>query len=93
MTLIYLSFNAYKLNLRFYDKWTIIRKTFSLVSFLSNFGTSISNNSCNRLKYVFEQIISIAAIENLYFAIKINKNTKFYFIWEDLVHFSNVNLS
>ena len=93
MILIYLSFNACRLNLRFYDKWTIIRKTFSLVPFLSNFGTSISNNSCNRLKYVFEQIISIAAIENLYFAIKINKNTKFYFIWEDLVQFSTVNFS
>ena len=30
------------------------------------FGTSILNNSCNRLKYVFRQTISIAAIENIY---------------------------
>ena len=44
------------------------------------FGTSILNNSCNRLKYVFEQIISIAALKNIYFAMKINKNMKFYFI-------------
>ena len=44
------------------------------------FGNSILNNSYNRLKYVFEQIISIAAIENIYFAIKMNKNLKFYFI-------------
>ena len=64
MTLIYLPFNAYKLNLRFYDKWTIIRKTFSPVPFLGNFW-NFYNNSYNRLKYVFEQIISIAAIENL----------------------------
>ena len=44
------------------------------------FGTSILNNSYNRFKYIFEQIISIAAIENMYFAIKININMKFYFI-------------
>ena len=30
------------------------------------FGTSILNNSYNRLKYVFEQILFIAAIENIY---------------------------
>ena len=36
----------------------------------------------------FEQIISIAAMENIYFAIKWNKNMKFYFIWEYLAHFS-----
>ena len=30
------------------------------------FGNSILNNSYNRLKYVFEQIISIAAIENIF---------------------------
>ena len=53
------------------------------------FGTSTLNNSYKRLKYVFEQIVSIAAIENIYFAIKINMNMKFYFIWEDLVHFSS----
>ena len=35
------------------------------------FGTSVLNNSCNGLRYVFEQIISIAAIENQYSAIKI----------------------
>ena len=29
------------------------------------FGTSILNNSYNRLKYVFKQIISIVAIENI----------------------------
>ena len=34
MALIYLYFNAYKLNLRFYDKWTITQKTFP---FLGNF--------------------------------------------------------
>ena len=50
------------------------------VPFLGNFGTSILNNSYNRLKYVFEQIISIAAKENICFTIKINKNLKFYFI-------------
>ena len=54
MALIYLSFNVYKLILRFYDKWTIIRKTFSPVRFWGNFGTSILNNWVN----VFEQIIS-----------------------------------
>ena len=45
------------------------------------------------MKYVFEQIICITAIENIYFPIKINKNMNFYFIWEDLVHFSNVSLN
>ena len=44
------------------------------------FGTSILDNSYNRLKYVFEQIVSIVAIKNIYFAIKVNKNMKFYFI-------------
>ena len=34
------------------------------------FGTSILNNSYNRLKCDFEQIISIAAKENIYFAKK-----------------------
>ena len=38
------------------------------------FGTSILNDSYNRLKYVFEQIVSIVAIKNIYVAIKINKN-------------------
>ena len=57
------------------------------------FRTSILNNSYNRLRYVFEQIISIAAIENICSAIKINKNMKFYFIWEDLVHFSTASLN
>ena len=42
------------------------------------FGTSILNNSYKRLK-CFEQIISIAAIENIYFTIKINKNLRFYY--------------
>ena len=37
MTLIYLSFNEYKLNFRFYGKWTIIGKTFSSAAFLGNF--------------------------------------------------------
>ena len=37
MTVIYLSFNAYKLRLRFYDKWTIIWKTFNPVPFWGNF--------------------------------------------------------
>ena len=37
MAPIYLSFNVYKLDLRFYDKWTIIRKTFSPVRFWGNF--------------------------------------------------------
>ena len=41
----------------------------------------------------FEQIISIAAIENIYFAMQINKNMKFYFIWEDLVHFNTASLN
>ena len=63
-----------------YDKWTIIQKIFSPNRVL--FGTSILNNLYNRLKYVFEQIISIAAIENIYFAIKTINNMKFYFIWE-----------
>ena len=45
------------------------------------FGTSNLNNSYNRLQYVFEKIISIVATENIYFAIKINKNITFYFIW------------
>ena len=41
----------------------------------------------------FEQNISVAAKENIYFAIKIKKDMKFYFIWEDLVHFSIVSLN
>ena len=45
------------------------------------------------LKYVFEQIFSVVATENIYFAKKINKNMKFYFILEDLVHFSTVSLN
>ena len=57
------------------------------------FGTSILNCSYNRLKYVFEQIISIAAIGTICFAIKINKNMKFYFIWEDFVDFSTGTLN
>ena len=56
------------------------------------FRVSILNDSYNRLKYVFEQIIFIAAIESIYFAIKINKNIKFYFAWEDLVHSCTVSL-
>ena len=88
MTLIFLSFNTYKLNLKFYDKWTIIPKTFIPVSLLGNFW---SFN--NRLKYVFEQVISIAAIENIYFAMNVNKNMKFYFIWEDLVRFNAASLN
>ena len=56
--------------------------------FRAIFGTSILNNSYNRLKYVFEQIISIAAIENIDFAMKINKNMDFYLIWQDLVYFT-----
>ena len=57
------------------------------------FGISILSNSYNRLKYVFEQIISIAAIKNIYFALKINRNMKFYFIWKDSVYFSTVSLN
>ena len=49
MTLIYLSFNAYKLNLRFNDKWTIIQKKLVQSHFGVSFGTSILNNSFNRL--------------------------------------------
>ena len=41
----------------------------------------------------FEQIISIASVENIYFAIKISENIKCYFIWEDLVHFRTASLS
>ena len=48
---------------------------------------------CNRLKYVFELIVAIAAIENIYFAKKINKSIKFYFIFHDLVHSSTVSLN
>ena len=58
------------------------------------FGTSILNNSYNRrLKYVFQQIISVAAIESIYFEIKINKNIKLYFMLEDFVHFRTVSLN
>ena len=56
--------------------------------FLAIFGTSNLNNSYNKLKYIFEQIISISAIENIYIAIKINKNMKFTLfekIWSILV--------
>ena len=56
------------------------------------FRVSILNDSYNRLKIVFEQIIFIAAIESIYFAIKVNKNIKFYFVWEDLVHSCTVSL-
>ena len=59
-------FLCYKLNLKFYDKWTIRRKTFSPVPFGVIFGISILNNSYNKLKYVFEQIVSIAAIEKIF---------------------------
>ena len=93
MTLIYLPFIACKLNLRFYDKSTIIGKTFSTVPFFGKFWNFILNNSYNMLKYVFEQIFSVVATENIYFAKKINKNMKFYFILEDLVHFSTVSLN
>ena len=37
MTLIYLRFNKYKLNFRFFDKWTIIKKKFSLGPVFGNF--------------------------------------------------------
>ena len=57
------------------------------------FGTFILNNSYNRLKYVFEKIISMTAIENVYFTININKKMTFYFIWENLVHFSTASLN
>ena len=77
--------------LRFYDKWTIIQKTFSPVPFVGNFWNL--KFTYNRLKHVFEQIISLAAIENIYFEIKINNNMKLYFIWEDLVHFNTVSLN
>ena len=61
--------------------------------FWVTFGTSILNNLYNRLKYVFEHIISIPAIENIHFAVKINKKMKFYLIWEDLVHFRTASLN
>ena len=78
----------------FYDKWTIIQKTFSPVPFVGNFWNFYFKKfTCNRLKHVFEQIISLAAIENIYFEIKINNNMKLYFIWEDLVHFNTVSLN
>ena len=93
MTLIHLFFNECKLNLRFYAKCTITWKKLVQSYFWIIFGTSILNNLYNRMKYVFEQIICITAIENIYFPIKINKNMNFYFIWEDLVHFSNVSLN
>ena len=48
--------------------------------FWVTFGTYFLNNSYNRLKYVLEQIISIAAIETISFAIEINKNLKFWII-------------
>ena len=66
----------------------LYRKHLVQSHFWAIFGTSILNNSYNRLKYVFEQIISIAAIENIYFAMKINKNMVFYLIWQDLVYFT-----
>ena len=50
--------------------------------------TSILNNSYNRLKYVFKQIISIVAIGNIINIININKNMKFNLfgkIWSILV--------
>ena len=45
------------------------------------FGVSILNNSHNRLKYVFEQIIFIAAIEKIFCNKNKYKRLKFYFIW------------
>ena len=45
------------------------------------------------MQYGFEETISIAAIENIYFAIKINKSMKFQFIRKDLVHFSTVSIN
>ena len=54
------------------------------------FGTSILNNSYNRLKYVFKQIISIVAIENIC-CVKTNKSMKFFF--QDLLHFSTFSLN
>ena len=92
MILIYLSFNTYKLNLRFYDRWTVIQQHLVQSDFWVIFRTPILNSSYNRLKYIFEQNISISAIEIINLVIKINKNMKFYFIWEDLTHFSTVSL-
>ena len=44
------------------------------------FVTFILNNLYDWLKYVFEQIISIDAIQKIHFEIKINNSMKFYFI-------------
>ena len=57
------------------------------------FGTSNLNNSYNRLKYVFEQIISISAIENIYIAIKINKNMKFALFGKSWSFFGTLSLN
>ena len=89
MTLIYLSFNTYQLNWRFYDKSTFTKYILS-IPICVIFETSVLDNSYSRLTYVCEQILSIAAIENLYFA-KVIKNLKFYVIWEDLVPFSTAS--
>ena len=59
----------------------LYRKDLDQSRFWVIFVTSILNNSYNRLKYVLGQIISIAAIENIY--LKTNNKMKFYFIWED----------
>ena len=56
------------------------------------FGTSILNNSCNRLKYVFWQANFFYSSDRKYI-FKTNKNMKFYFIWKELVHFTNVSLN
>ena len=42
---------------------------------------------------IFQQITSMAAIKNMHFVTKINNKMKFYFIWEDLVHFSTFSLN
>ena len=64
----------------FMASWVLYRRYLVRSHFWLIYGTSILNNSYNRLKYVFDQIISTAAIENIYFAIKIDNNIKFYFI-------------
>ena len=71
----------------------IIWKIFSPVPFLGSFWNFYFKSFMPQTEICFEQIISIASVENIYFAIKISENIKCYFIWEDLVYFRTASLS
>ena len=46
-------------SLGYHDKWAIIGKDLVQSYFWVNFGTSVLSNSYDRLKYVFEKVVSV----------------------------------